>query len=115
MALFRIVDNGYGEIPANSSVMSKRNCQTLDNRLRWHHNTTIRKELESLFGKQQKPLALAMVREVIADYRRRGKSLLQRHFYIPEIEMANSNLRLRLKKEFKVELADLVAEQRGAE
>ena len=81
---------------------------SLDNRLRWNHDTTIRKELEKMFGKLQRPLSLELVCKVIKKHHGKGKSLLQRHFRIPELAMSNTNLRLRLKKEFNISLAQLV-------
>jgi len=75
---------------------------TLDNRLRFHHNTTLRKEVERLLGRQEKPLILSTVKEVIASYIKRGETFRRRHFRIPELDMSNSNLRLRLRRDFGV-------------
>ncbi|MGA2620945.1 MAG: hypothetical protein ABSF26_25255 [Thermoguttaceae bacterium] len=105
-----IVNRNTGDLPEIGM-----DALTLDNRLRFHHNTTLRKEVEELLGERKKPLLLSTVREVIADYYQRGDSFRHRHFHIPELDMSNSNLRLRLRNDFGVELNDLIEEVQASQ
>jgi hypothetical protein len=84
----------------------------LDARLRTHCRTTLPAEVEKLLGPHAKPLTLVKVKQVIQAYKRRGIRLHRKFGKIPELDMSSHNLADRLKRNFKVTLAELTAEKR---
>ena len=97
--------NKYGDIPEFGMTSF-----ALNGRLTWNHKTTLAKEVEKILGPKTKPLTLPKIKAVAKTYHRKGIRLHRKFGRIPELDMSSYNLADRLKRNFKMNLSELVKE-----
>lgn len=99
------IGNKFGNLPEIGM-----SSFALNGRLTWNYGTTLAKEVEKILGPVAKPLTLVKVRMVVRKYRKQGIRLHRKYGQIPELGMSSYNLADRLKRNFDVNLTELVEE-----